>query len=230
MSELRNVIQRVYNRTIRPYLPRKLGCYNGVAVRDLRLFDRDRVVPDFEQEAVDAIHRRVDAGDTVGIVGGGRGTTTVHAARAAQPGGSVVVYEAARDRIPLLKETVALNEVADHVEVREGIVGPAELVWGDASKRTIDPADLPTFDVLELDCEGAELAICEHLQRYPSDLIVEVHPELGVSPTAMEEWLDETGYTITYQQPIPEQGIVSLTATRDPAEVPATRSRETEEV
>lgn len=214
-ARLRDAMQTVYNWTVRPYLPRKLGCYNGVAVRDLRLFDRDRVVSDFEQEAVKAIHRRVEDGDRVGIVGGGRGTTTIHAACAGGSEGSVVVYEAASDRIPLLEETAELNGVADCVDVREGIVGPAELIWGDTSEKRIDPADLPEFDVLELDCEGAELEICEHLEHYPRDMIIEVHPDLGVSEEEMEEWLADAGYTITYHQPIPEQNIVALTATRE---------------
>jgi hypothetical protein len=52
--------------------------------------------------------------------------------------------------------------------------------------------------VLELDCEGAELAILRALPEAtaPDTVVVETHPHLGVTEDAVREALDGSGYRV----------------------------------
>jgi hypothetical protein len=136
------------------------------------------------------------------VVGGGFGITTV---AALQAGASVTVYEASAARLAALRETLRLNGVdRDRVTLRWTVVG--ELTDAEAAEKGIDnavptvaPADLPTCDVLELDCEGAERAVLGGLRDEgaprPRVLAVEVHPiKLDGATEAVRDLLAELGY------------------------------------
>ena len=103
----RNVLQRTRAyavsvagsifHAIRPYTPRVKNTYNDVCVERYHLIDKlhpnrrttDR--PLYEDTLVAETKQRVSSGDTVVILGGGLGVTTVHAAREAGPAGEVYV-------------------------------------------------------------------------------------------------------------------------------------------
>jgi len=174
-----------------------------------RLFDRLRPRRDAPEHlpfegALASTHRRVTRPeDAVVIVGGGYGITTVAAARA---GASVTVYEPAPDRLAAIRRTLELNDVdPDAVTLRRAVVG--ELNPHEAAKkgleedgvRVVDPVDLSPCDVLELDCEGAELPILRALDpaSLPRVIAVEIHPlKLDGATGAVLDRLRALGYAI----------------------------------
>ncbi|WP_225335784.1 hypothetical protein [Halomicrobium urmianum] len=171
-------LQPIYNRYVRPHLPRTVREYNGVAVKDRALLDQTPAYPDFEAESVRQLSDAVEAGDDVVIVGGGRGVTAVYAVQSGADG--VRIFEAAREYVDLARDTAARNGVGDSVAVEHAVVGDAVDLWGDAAEaRRVAAADLPDCDVLELDCEGAEVGILESLGPRPRSLVVECHPAFG---------------------------------------------------
>lgn len=177
----RGLVQRLYNRLLRPHLPRKYGVFAGVTARDKRLLDTTNRMDDYKHGLLDAIHEHVTEGDYVTIVGFGRGVTTVHALR--EGPARVTGYEAASGMIDVGRETIALADVNDaKVNVVHAVVGEAIDVFGStAGARCVDPANL-TGDVLICDCEGAELSILDGLDADAFDrYVIETHPRKGAS-------------------------------------------------
>lgn len=210
---MREVVQATYNRVVRPHLPRKIAVYNGVPVRNVRLFDVTDVVPDYEAPLVGAIRQRVQNGDTVVIVGGGLGVSTVAAARQCGPDGTVVAYEAGGERAERARETIELNGVADVATVRRALVETDVAVVGDAADvPTVAASDLPDCDVLVLDCEGAELDVLE-ASFDAHTLIVEAHGFLDSPESAVRDRLVEEGHQVVDRGvELAEKGVVVLTA------------------
>lgn len=155
------------------------------------------------------IREHVGGQDTVGIIGGGIGVSTVVASEAAEDG-KVVSYEASERRCEILKETVRAN-AAENVDVRNAIVGPAIDVAGKNNNADQIGADeLREFDVIEMDCEGAEVQILGELSRKPSCIIVETHPNKGAATATIEDLLEDKGYVIVEKHQDPSSGHVLL--------------------
>lgn len=214
-SSIRGFVKSAYNRLLRPFLPKKIAVYNGVAIRAVKLFDQKVVFPDYEKPLIDAIRNHAREGDTIVQVGGGRGPSAVAAARAVEPSGTVIVYEGGREYIEKIKETIHLNSVGESVLVEPGIVGEARNVWGDSSSvDVINPEVLPKCDILVLDCEGAEQTILPRLDHKPPTLIVESHGELGSPTDDVKQKVKERGYDIKDVSPeVPEEDVYVITAT-----------------
>jgi hypothetical protein len=172
-----SLVQRLYDRVLRPRLPRKIGVYGGIPCRAPKLLDQQTVVPDHEIEARQALMTSCRPGDRVLILGGGFGATAVTAARAVGPGGEVLVYEAARSRVNALRETMRINDVSEQTSILAGAVGPQVDVWGESAAASIHPSSLPPADVIEMDIEGAEYQVLPELEQIPRTLIVELHPD-----------------------------------------------------
>lgn len=222
----------VYLHVIRPVLP--AGDYptvNGVVVGspEHRYHTLDSLVPistpsnpDWDTSMdrykainVDLLEGHTRTGDAVIVIGGGFGVTTVRAARAVGPDGSVTAYEGSSIRYEVLKRTIRLNDV-DNVSAHHAIVGPAIDVAGPASDATaIDPGDLPEADVLEMDCEGAELDVLGDLTIRPRRVIVETHPNNGSSTAAVTTALEELGYDVVAERPDPGDGSILVGAPRE---------------
>lgn len=174
-----------------------------------RLFDRIRPRRDTPEHlpfesALASTHRRATRpGDAVVIVGGGYGITTVAAVRA---GASVTVFEPAADRLAAIRETLRLNDVdPEAVTLRRSAVGKlnpheaAEKGLEVEDVSIVNPADLPPCDVLELDCEGAELQILRGLDpaSLPRVVAVELHPiKLDGATEPVLARLRDLGYSI----------------------------------
>ena len=158
---MKSIVQRVYNRLLRPVLPWKIGVCNGVAVRRHKLFDRHIISQDYEQTAVSAIQSLVRSGDHVVIIGGGEGVTAVWAAFRCGESGHVDVYEAVEETADRVRDTVALAGVEPIVSIHVEAVS--------ANTR------LPECDVLEIDCEGCEVEVLPTLTIDPRATIVEHH-------------------------------------------------------
>lgn len=188
-------LQKAYNTTIRGHLPRKIGYYNGVAVRAPRLFDATDHIQDYKAEQMACIKAAVEARDTVVNVGGGYGVSTVVAAHRVGPLGRVETFEPTTDLIEPLRDTVEMNQVADRVEITHAAIGTPEHTKGSIDNATIlPPSALPECDVLILDCDGAEEEIVPSLEIQPRDLVIESHPRYGIDTHELLSVLESRGY------------------------------------
>lgn len=193
-SSDRSIVQRVYNRFVRPHTPRKLAHCNGVITRRQRLLDAHDHFPDYEAGFVDAVRDTVTEDDDVVVVGGGFGVSSVTAAR---QGADVTVYEANSDQAEIVREAARLNHVQDRVSVIQCVVGEAVSTYGPADDSPrLSGGQLPAGDVLAMDCEGAELQILEEVQHCPATVIVESHGFLGSPPGDVRASLDRLGYVV----------------------------------
>lgn len=203
---VRRYLQTAYNETIRPRLPRKYGVYAGVPVRNEGLLDAVDHHPNYKRGLVDAIRETVEDGDTVVLVGGGRGVSTVHCLRAGAD--EVIAFEAAAEMIETAAATVRAAEVPGRAEFRHALVGEAVEVYGDlGGADVVAPDELPDGDVLVMDCEGAERSILEGAGDLPETVIVETHPERGVPTGPTETLLADAGYDVTARQYEPDQAV-----------------------
>jgi hypothetical protein len=220
-NTVKELFLHIYNTHIRKRFREKIGVQNGVAVRGpVRLLDRQDVFPEYEAALITGLRERVNSSDDVVIVGGGRGVSTVAAAHLSGTDGTVLTYEANSENVSKVEQTVDLNRVGERVEVTHGIVGEysefSENYYGTSGSATvIPPSDLPDCDVLELDCEGAELDILRQMTIQPTDIIVETHEFLGVSTQDVSDVLKSMDYEILNKRIESEaEGVYVLTATR----------------
>lgn len=202
----RRAVQTIYDRTVRPRLPRKLAYCNGVFARRVRLFDSSDHRPEYQAQLLGAIREHVREGDRVLDVGGGYGVAAVAAARAAGPDGHVVSMDAAAERVADIRETAAINGVADRISAEHAQVGPDRDVWGDATAaRRTAVVGLPDCDVLVLDIEGAEAEVVPSLPLDAPDaprvVIVEVHAHaIDMDTSTFRALLEEAGYAVDRQE------------------------------
>ena len=169
--------------------------------------------PKSEAGEVAGHEHRTQSGDNVVIIGGGRGVTAVRAAQAVGPEGSVLVYEGGQEYVELIRDVASLNGVSNRVEVRHALVGPGLSIYGTPDgAESVDPAEIPECDVLELDCEGAEAEIFPHLEVRPRVIILEVHAREYDNPERWRQDLDDLGYEIVDRrtnegEPLTETGL-----------------------
>lgn len=174
-------------------------------------------IPDYKAANVDAVIRQCKLGDDVVIVGGGDGVTSVTAAREVGDSGEVTIYEADADRVRDLRRTLELNGVSDRCTLVHTVVGEAHNVANEAGSNSINASDLPACNLLEMDCEGAELAILASLTTRPRSIVVEIHHEYDFceydSPAVVLDQLHEMGYSTEMHHHRSANGVVS--AVRD---------------
>lgn len=209
-------VQAVYDRFLRPHLPYKLSTHNGVTARGAKLFDFTDRFPEYEAAIIDSLREQVADGDDVVVVGGGFGVSSVVAANHVGETGSVLTYEGGAEQYELVQEALELNDVTDRVTVEHAIVGSAVSLYtppGDAE--VVDAGALPACDVLEMDCEGAELEILQGLERRPRTIIVETHACFGAPEADVRAELERLEYEVVERgAEVPEQGVFVLTAVR----------------
>lgn len=189
----------VYDRTIRWVLPENQFIWNnGVPIQQATVLDRTRNRPDYKAGSIGALREHVRPTDHVVVVGGGYGVSTIVAARRAA---SVTCYEAARGQVDAIRDRVERRRLDDIVTVKHRYVQTVadwdDSVWGpDESWGSCLPAlALPDCDVLELDCEGAEVSILRELVFRPRVVIVEPHPMFEVEESDVIVALKNIGYT-----------------------------------
>ena len=151
-------------------------------------------IPDYEAALLGEIDRHVRPGDRVVVVGGGVGVTATAAARRTGGQGHVHVFEGGAGGVRAVRRTAQLNGVADWVAVEHAVVGRAVQVYGRRQAEVVTPAALPDCDVLELDCEGAEVVILQEMTVRPRAVIVETHGLYGAPTDAVADLLDQIGY------------------------------------
>ena len=211
-----NLIQTAYNKTIRLFLPKKVAVFNGVAYPGVKLLDNQVCFPDYEGALIAGIRQHATPGDDIIIIGGGRGISTVAAARTVEPSGSVTVFEGSRDYLNVIHDTLDLNDITDGVTIRNAIVGEDRGVWGDtAGVDIVPPRDLPDCDVLVMDCEGAEQIILPELPITPKTLIVESHGHLDSPTDDVREKVENLGYEVGCVKPeVAKKDVFVITAHR----------------
>jgi hypothetical protein len=153
--------------------------------------------PGYEEAIVRGIREYVAEGDTVTIVGGGWGVSTVMAAKEVGSGGTVVTFEGAGEQVDNVTETVRLNGVHDSVTVRHATIGRAVHLRGKSDGgEQLTPTELPECDVLVSDSEGAEIEILQDMNIHPNTIIVETHGWFGASEDEVREVLNDSGYHV----------------------------------
>ncbi|GAB3687903.1 hypothetical protein GCM10028857_21490 [Salinarchaeum chitinilyticum] len=203
----------LYIGRIEHCVPKRLALVNGkYAVYSSSLFAPwvDDKKDDWERDLTSAIERTVELGDTVILVGGGIGVSSLATASEIGKNGELITYEANPGRASALKKTIWLNDVDDIVSIKQAAVGDPKSVYGRSiSSKTVSPSDLSSCDALILDCEGAELEIIEDMSIGPDKVIVEYHADLGSSEHDVRNALCDKGYTvISHDQEIPGRGIL----------------------
>lgn len=231
IAKMGNMIRHAYIFYLRPILPissREIT-YNNVEVRPYRLFDRlvngflppnqggHRVPEKYEEGLVTSLQNTIKQGDKVVIIGGGLGVTAVTAGNAAGSSGEVVVYEGAKHMSEHLIETINLNQ-PNNIQLHNKLVTNSGNLEGPTfGAGKIQTNELEQCDVLQLDCEGAEITILENLEIEPRTIIVETHG----NEKAVIEILSKLGYKVKskqlaecgpYKDICEEQGVVVLVA------------------
>lgn len=231
-SQIQNVLVKVppvlYADVLRQYLPKtgETVVYNDVVVAEKRWFDdilpayltqfvQTSSQPTYEGPLVAEVKKAVSPGDTVVVVGGGLGVSAVAAAKKAGDTGQVHVFEGSKKHIGLIERTARLNGEEAVVSVHHGIVGIGKSLRADSGGAPVlDPHELPPCDVLELDCEGAEATILEHMTENPQTVVVETHGEFDSPKSAIIDILRSRAYRIINERPVNEdRGINIVTAT-----------------
>jgi hypothetical protein len=181
-----------YQQRVRPFMPARgpVRC-GGIAIcHDVKwgdriiprtwipLFERDN--PDYEVGLVRGLKDIIKAGDSVVVVGGGLGVTATVAALRAGPTGSVQCFEASAQHVKFTRQTAARNNV-NNVSVHHAVIAKSIAVYGDGSDlgTIVPPSQLPACDVLQLDCEGAEVDILRAMTIAPRAILVETHGWCG---------------------------------------------------
>jgi hypothetical protein len=199
----------VYRRGVRPLLPTRPVRYADVPIaRDRRLgdlrvpptwvpgeLDDLQDLPGYEETLLGALRRHVRAGDRVVVVGGGVGVTTIVAAQRAGSRGQVLCYEGGEEHVDMVHRTAQRNGVAERITVRHAVVARAIDVWGRTpDDMVVTPQALPACDVLELDCEGAEVDILRAMTIRPRVILTETHGIFGAPTEQVLALLDGLGY------------------------------------
>lgn len=229
---LSEALPHVYNHYVRSHLPRRETRLNGIKARYKRI--GDDIVPwqaghpnpeNYESGIIHSLRTHVREGDKIVVVGGGWGVSATLAAKAAGPTGQVIVYEASPKQSDLVKETVKLNDVEDRVDIKVGVVSHAVSTYDvGQSSNIIHPTDLPTCDILEMDCEGAESSIMDNLEVQPRTIIVETHGVFGSPTEQMIEKLRSRDYRIESRELAETGGYEEMCKKRDVQVVTAVRN------
>lgn len=214
-----SLLRKVYNKTIREYLPYKLGILNGVAVKHkFKILDLSSSSDKYELGLCKSIRNYVCSADTVVIVGGGLGVSSIVAANNVGKDGVIHTFEASNAQYSKINTTISLNKADDRVNLNHSYVSKvnktSEKKYGSSEDAKFVPAkDLPKCDVLELDCEGAEINILENMTICPDVFIVETHGYMGSKKSDVKKILDKLEYNIIEEDVENEnKGIYILTA------------------
>jgi hypothetical protein len=122
--------------------------------------------PEIEEGVVSAHEKFTEQGDTVVIVGGGDGVTAVRAGKIVGESGKIYIYEGGKGAISKIDSVLNLNGTREITSIHHSVVGEEINVYGGSTKSAdiTSASELPNCDVLELDCEGAEVEVLKALK------------------------------------------------------------------
>lgn len=219
---LTNLLKRLwtygYNQTVRPFLPsssESIVYYNGVPVIDTNGKIGDSLplagdIPLYEQPIIRNVHKYIEEGDRVVIIGAGWAVVSTVVAQQIGPDGECIAYEGSKEMVEKSRRTLEFNNVQDQVELKHTVVAENIGVWGEeGDAKRVRASELPQADVLILDCEGAERPILDELTYNPRVVIVEAHE--GFEHVSSE--LLDRGYEIVDKELyVPSEETYVLTA------------------
>ena len=158
--------------------------------------------PGYEAALVAGLNETVVLGDRIVIVGAGLGVTAVVAALRAGPLGTVECFEASKQYVEVIQKTAARNKAAN-VIVRHAVVAKSIFVYGSGCDLgpVMSASQLPPCDVLQLDCEGAELDVLRDMTIQPRVILVETHGLFGAPTESVASLLAKRGYTVSDRGP-----------------------------
>jgi hypothetical protein len=200
-------IALAYRQGVRPFIPGEPVQYAGIPICHDRKWS-DRLVPmtwipndahadqpGYEAALVAGLRETVRSGDNVVIVGAGLGVTAVVAALLAGPLGTVRCFEGSKRHVRYSQQTAARNKLTN-ISVRHAVVGKSVKVYGSDVGIVVPVSQLPQCDVLELDCEGAEVEILRGLTIQPRVILVETHGQFGAPTDLVGSLLEKHGYVV----------------------------------
>jgi len=168
---------------------KRIGVYNGIAVRDVPILEEDDEF-DHEEQLIESIRNFISSGEKVILIGAGTGASTASASRQVGSNGSVHAFEASDRAVSKCKDTVRLNQVDDIADCTHAIIeAPIHVVGHSNDAKQLSATDLPTCDTLVMDCEGAEREILRNIEKYPEKIIVETHSHFDSSSNMIREIL-----------------------------------------
>jgi hypothetical protein len=156
--------------------------------------------PDYEATLVAGLDETIRPGERVVIVGGGLGVTAVIAALRTGPLGNVQCFEGSKQHVRFVQQTAERNKVTN-VSVHHAVVGKSISVYsigGDVGA-VLPPCQLPQCNVLQLDCEGAEVEILHELTIRPRAILVETHGLYGAPTELIVSLLERRGYVVSHR-------------------------------
>jgi hypothetical protein len=187
---MKATIVSTYNEHVRPKLPvtadtKTVSSIEIVSLR-YRRHRLDTLVPVptpydryLKERNIALIRDAVEPADVGVSIGGGYGVTAIALSEFVD---NLHVYEGSTDLVKQIERNLAANDVTAHV--KEAIVGEAVDIDGESSAETVSPKDLPEADVIEMDCEGAELSILANITEPPPSSLSSRHtPPTGHRPT-----------------------------------------------
>jgi len=200
----------LHRQYLRPVFPKcdLNPTYAGVEVpsadANVRIFDytvpwtTDGRRPWHEHNLITAASDTISSGDDVIVVGGGTGAAAVHFSRVTGESGKVIIYEASPDQADICKKTIEANDSPSSVTIRNKVIEKAISLYGNEEPaETIPATELPTADVMVLDCEGAERVILESAAEFPDRLVVETHGTFNAPTAKIKQLLKNRGYQVT---------------------------------
>jgi hypothetical protein len=156
--------------------------------------------PGYEAALIAALSETIRLGDNVGIVGGGLGVTAVVAALRAGSLGTVQCFEGSKQYVRLAQQTAARNRITN-INIRHGVVAKSIATFGGGVGNDLGPvlpsSQLPPCNVLEMDCEGAEVEILRELTIQPRVIVVETHGVFGAPTDLVASLLEKRGYVVS---------------------------------
>jgi hypothetical protein len=156
--------------------------------------------PGYEATLVAGVNETVEPGDNVVIVGAGFGVTAVAAALRAGPSGSVQCFEASKQYARFAAKTAARNQMTT-IKIDHAVVGRLIATFGGGVAGDLGPAllpsQLPPCNVLQMDCEGAEVQILREMIIHPRVIIVETHGVFGAPTDLVTSLLKKRGYVVS---------------------------------
>jgi hypothetical protein len=207
----RRSIAYAYRRGVRPHLPNEPVYYAGIPICHDRKWG-DRLVPitwvpddapvdepGYEAMLVAGLNETVRLGDSVVVIGAGLGVTTVVAALRAGPSGTVQSFEGSKQYVGLVQQTIARNKVTNvsiHHAVVAKLIATLDGDVGNDLGPVLPPSQLPTCNVLQMDCEGAEVEILREMTIQPRVIVVETHGLYGAPTELVASLLEKRGYVV----------------------------------
>lgn len=188
----------IYDNTVRPYLPRRLSIYNGIAVPSkykLLDFEYQPSIKSYERPLCEGIRAMAQKNDSVTIIGGGKGVSGLIAAEHTYPDGEVTIIEASEEQCEEIRSTASYYPTGNRIAVSHASVGEINNLYGKlGDPESIPPEKLPRSDILIIDAEGAESDILPNLNYSPRVLIVETHGCFNSPTHSVHRELKKQGY------------------------------------